>query len=318
MQAHRYSACHKLRHHWIHLSQVQAWRTTSDFQHCSFFLYYLLLDINIMLCRCLFYVLIPLSLAFLITWFKVLDRAKVELGLEHYAEPGDAKSFIKMPANALVNVGYSIIGLYWIIRTRKNEKKLGAEVFFYYLFSWMSVCYGFVQFGRIVSQSRMFAILDQWVTLPFFAWVVCWNEFVYRQSLWQPSRFLFYMRVSFFSYFLVLLHEQGFEFVLGLHILAVVIYTVRTQERLGTQLSTRYFWFAILCCAGFVFLKLGDHYLGQFSYFQRFSGHFWSKVCDIGQIHFVCKYFEGLRVIPKESKGLSDKTKKRILNEIKA
>lgn len=270
-----------------------------------------------MLYRCLFYVLIPLSLAFLITWFKVLDRAKVELGLEHYAEKGDPKSFLKMPANALVNIGYSILGMYWIIFARRSEKKLGTEVIFYYIFSWMSVCYGVVQFGRIVSQTRMFAIIDQWVTLPFFAWVVCWNEFVYRQSLWQSSRLLFYMRISFFSYFCVLLHEYGFEFVLGVHILAAVIYTIRTQGRVGTKLSMKYFCFAILCCAGFVFLKLADHYLGQFSYFQRFSGHFWSKVCDIGQVHFVCKYFQGLRVVPKESKGLSEKMKKKILNERK-
>jgi len=268
-----------------------------------------------MIAKSCFYVLIPLILTFLIIWLKLLDRAKVELGLEHYAERGDPNSFLKMPANALVNIGYTVLGIYWILRAKKHKTFLEEELFFYYIFGWMSVFYGGVQFYRIVSQTRTSAILDQWVTLPFFAWVVCWNEFVYRYLLWQESRFTFYMRLSWSSYFLVLLHDYGFETALGFHILAAAVFTIRTEYRLGTKLSAHYFYLALLCCTGFVFLKLGDHYLGRFSIFHRLSGHFWSKICDIGQVHFVFKYFESLRLVDKKHTGkvLNEKEKKKIL-----
>lgn len=265
-----------------------------------------------MIVKCFIYVFIPFLLTFFLTWLKLLDRAKVELGLEHYAEKGEPNSFLKMPANALVNIGYSLLGLYWIGRTRTRRKKFGEEVMFYYIFGWMAVFYGGVQFSRIVTQTRLWAIMDQWVTLPFFAWVVCWNEFIYCNSLWQSSRFTFYMRASLLSFFLVLLHDRGFETALGLHILAVVLFTIRTQTKMGTKMSLNYFWLALMCCTGFVFLKLGDHFLGQFSYFHRFSGHFWSKVCDIGQIHFVFRYFESLKLDNTKPKGLNEKQKKKI------
>ncbi|EDO49776.1 predicted protein, partial [Nematostella vectensis] len=247
-----------------------------------------------MLYGSLFYVLVPLCLAASITLYGVLDRAKVELGFEHYTEKADPNSMLKMPANALVNFGYLILGIYWILVTKKTQQKLKEEAFFYYVFSWLAVFYSAVQFGRIVTQTRVFAILDQWLTLPFFAWVVCWNEYVYRDYLWQSSRFMFIMRLSILSYAAALFHDQGFEFSLGLHILAAVAYSVRTQTRIGNKTSLKYFVYACVSCSGFVFLKLADHYLGQFDIFQRFSGHFWSKIADIGQIYCVLKYFQSL------------------------
>ena len=162
------------------------------------------------------FVLFPLLSAFAVVWtFRIFERAKVELGFEHYAEKADATTFLKMPANAGVNFGYTVVGLYWLWRVKKQEKKLRDQVFFYYMFSWMSVFYGFVQFGRIVTQTGLFAVIDQWFTLPFFAWIVCWNEFVYR-GYWQTDRYLFIMRISVLSYFAVLFHDLGFEAVLGL------------------------------------------------------------------------------------------------------
>lgn len=174
------------------------------------------------------YVFFPLASAFGIVWaFTIFERVDVELGLEYYAEKGDPSTFLKMPANASVNLGYLLVGLYWLWKIRKLEKKLKDQAFFYYLFSWMSVFYALVQFGRIVTQTRLFAVIDQWFTLPFFAWLVCWNEFVYRGQ-WNTGRYLFIMRISVLSYFAVLFHNQGFEAVLSLHILVALVYSLRT------------------------------------------------------------------------------------------
>lgn len=66
------------------------------------------------------------------------------------------------------------------------------------------------------------------------------------------------------------------------------------------------FAMAIMCCAGFVFLKvcaafpcitnvvqLGDHYLATHAaIFKLLSGHFWSKMCDFLQIHWVLVFFQ--------------------------
>lgn len=243
------------------------------------------------------YVLFPLLSAFAVVWtFTIFDHAVVELGFEHYAEKADPSSFLKMPANASINLGYTLVGLYWLWKTLQLKKKLRDQAFFYYMFCWMSVFYGIVQFGRIVTQTRLFAVLDQWFTLPFFAWVVCWNEFVYR-SYWQSARYLTIMRISVLSYLIVLFHDHGFEAVLGLHILAALVYSLRTQCKpgLGTKRSWISFTLAVISCAGFVCLKLADHFLAQYSLFQTFTGHFWSKVCDVAQIHFVVDFFINLQ-----------------------
>ena len=243
------------------------------------------------------FVLFPLLSAFAVVWtFRIFERAKVELGFEHYAEKADPTTFLKMPANAGVNFGYTVLGLYWLWKVQKQKKKLRDQVFFYYMFSWMSVFYGFVQFGRIVTQTHLFAVIDQWFTLPFFAWIVCWNEFVYR-GYWQTGRYLFIMRISVLSYLVVLFHDLGFEAVLGLHILAALIYSLRTQCKsgLGTSRSWISFILALTACAGFVCLKLADHFLASFSLFQTFTGHFWSKVCDVAQIHFAADFFMNLQ-----------------------
>lgn len=254
------------------------------------------------------YVLFPLLSAFVVVWsFTIFERVKVELGLEHYAEKGDPSTFLKMPANASINLGYTLLGLYWLRKVYKLQKKLGDEAFLYYMFAWMSVFYGFVQFGRIVSQTRLFAVMDQWFTLPFFAWIVCWNEFVYR-GYWQSGRYLIIMRISVLSYFVVFFHDFGFEAVLGLHILAALVYSLRTQCKsgLGTDRSWISLILALVSCVGFVCLKLADHYLAQFSLFQTFTGHFWSKVCDVGQIHFAVNFFKNL-----ETRNAKEKPHKR-------
>ncbi|XP_078370168.1 transmembrane protein 187-like [Oculina patagonica] len=257
-----------------------------------------------MLLSSFLYVLFPLLTTFAVVWFfSIFERVKVELGLEHYAEKGDPSTFLKMPANASVNLGYVLVGLYWLWKINKLQKKLKDQAFFYYMFSWMSVFYGFVQFGRIVTQTRLFAVMDQWFTLPFFAWIVCWNEFVYR-GYWKTGRYLSIMRISVFSYFAVLFHDQGFEAVLGLHILAALVYSLRTQWKpdLGTERSRHSFILALTSCVGFVCLKLADHHLAQYSMFQTYTGHFWSKVCDVAQIHFAADFFTNLCTRHKKDK----------------
>lgn len=254
-----------------------------------------------MLLSSFLYVLFPLLSAFAVVWFfTIFERVKVELGLEHYAEKGDSSTFLKMPVNALVNLGYVLVGFFWLWKIRKLQKKLKDQVFFYYMFSWMSVLYGFVQFGRIVTQTRLFAVMDQWFTLPFFAWIVCWNEFVYR-GYWKTSRYLSVMRISVFSYFAVLFHDRGFELVLGLHILAALAYSLRTQYKpgLGTKRSGLSFILALISCTGFVCLKLADHHLAEYPMFQTYTGHFWSKVCDTAQIYFAADFFKNVAYTPQ-------------------
>ena len=240
-------------------------------------------------------VAVPLATLLFIARMSVFGRVKIELGFDHYAEKADQNSLLKMPANACINAGYCLVGLYWILITKKREHKLKDQAFFYYTLSWMAVFYGPVQLARIVFQTRWFGVMDQWCTLPFFAWIACWNEFVYRAHVWQASRYLSAIRISLLSYFLVFLHDVGFEVALGLHIVTVLLYTYRTQSRLGTTKSRLYFVLALLCCTGFVLLKLCDHHLARYEMFRRFTGHFWSKVCDVAQLHFALRYFEALQ-----------------------
>ena len=69
------------------------------------------------------FVLFPLLSAFAVVWsFRIFERAKVELGFEHYAEKADPTTFLKMPANAGINFGYTVVGLYWLWRVKKQKK----------------------------------------------------------------------------------------------------------------------------------------------------------------------------------------------------
>ncbi|KAF3812439.1 hypothetical protein GH733_019575 [Mirounga leonina] len=72
------------------------------------------------------------------------------------------------------------------------------------VFAGMALVYGLVRWLRIATQ-----LLDQWLTLPIFAWLVAW-----RLSLDGC--------LSLGSYGLALLHPCGFEVALGAHIAAAV------------------------------------------------------------------------------------------------
>uniref|UniRef100_A0A8C6WUA4 Transmembrane protein 187 n=1 Tax=Neogobius melanostomus TaxID=47308 RepID=A0A8C6WUA4_9GOBI len=83
-----------------------------------------------------------------------------------------------------------------------------------------------------------------------------------------------------------LMLELGFEAALCCHVLFAVYKGVQVQLRLGNHRTFRYLILAVLSCAGFVVLKLLDHWLAQFWVSRRVTGHFWSKVCDVLQFHY--------------------------------
>jgi hypothetical protein len=244
----------------------------------------------------------------------VFRDVSTDLDLNHYAErAGWAGAYlpacIPLPANTFVNIGYVVIGLLWIIRIHRVNQglepwnkvnKATADVCYnFYVFAWMSVIYGPVQCFRIITRSHSSAVLDQWYTLPIFAWVAVWSIDI----CWPVSckmrwtfRTMTIMLVSVLLYLLALLHTLGFEIALAIHIPVVVALSwrvhmiseaVSSQERIDAYIK------ALLCCAGFVLLKLADHLLASQlpSLFTVFSGHFWSKVADFMQIHYVCKFF---------------------------
>jgi len=95
---------------------------------------------------------------------------------------------------------------------------------------------------------------------------------------------------QFASYFLMLLHTYGFEFSLIFHIIFAIISSLHILTT-----SFRIVWLsftsAVLCCFGFVFLKVYDHEFTCSIFSWTLSGHFWSKLCDALQIHFVAEFF---------------------------
>lgn len=221
--------------------------------------------------------------------------AYAEVGFHQYAEIDDPTTILKMPFNAIINFGYVLVGIYWLKET-KNLPLNGDGRYYLDVFSMMSIAYGPVQFLRIVTQHRLFAILDQWFTLPIFAWASLIGNFSLNQQR-QPALESFVLLASVSSYGLALICQFGFEAALGLHILFAVLIGITCQLKAGTQSSSKYLVFAVLSCFGFVFLKINDHQLGRSHWiFKRLSGHFLSKICDILQINFVVKFFIELLV----------------------
>ncbi|XP_004695244.1 PREDICTED: transmembrane protein 187 [Condylura cristata] len=223
--------------------------------------------------------------------------AFVQVGYEHYAEAPVAglPGCLAMPFNSLVNLAYVLLGLHWL-RRRAGGPRLR------YLkdaFASMALLYGPVQWLRISTQARPAALLDQWVTLPIFAWPVVWG--LYLDWGWRPRLFLAVEGLALSSYGLALLHPCGFEVALGAHIAAALGQALRAHRRHGSASSGTYLALAMLCCLGFVGLKLYDHELAQWYLFRRLTGHFWSKVCDVLQFHFAFLFLMSLNPPPNPS-----------------
>lgn len=231
------------------------------------------------------------------------QRASVQLGYEHYAEAPVAglPACLAMPFNSLVNAAYTLLGLYWLRRDAGAPAGSGHGHrrrlrYLKDVFAAMALLYGPVQWLRVATQARPAALLDQWVTLPIFAWPVVWC--LYLDWGWRPGWFLAVEGLALASYGLALLHPCGFEVALGAHIAAAVGQALRARGRHGTASSGAYLALAMLSCLGFVGLKLYDHELARWPVFQRLTGHFWSKVCDVLQFHFAFLFLTSLSSRP--------------------
>lgn len=231
----------------------------------------------------------------------LFDDVKVDLSYEHYAEQtvGSLPCFLAMPFNSVVNAGYVLVGLRWLFRDADREER-PEERYRREVFALMALMYAPVQWTRLALLKRAPAVLDQWFTLPIFAWVPVWISYVTDRSSRRFALVLELCSVS--SYGLALLFDHGFEAALGLHVLVAVYSALQAQRRLGDQRTFGYLVRAVLSCAGFVVLKLLDHWLAQFWLFQRLTGHFWSKVCDVLQFHYSFCFLTTLTQIKHKEK----------------
>lgn len=236
----------------------------------------------------LLHVSAPLVLCVALVNSGVFDEVEVDVSYEHYAEQrvDHLPGFLAMPCNCLVNVVYICMGLYWLLWYR-GVKETEQSRYMREVFAFMAVFYAPVQWTRLAVLRRAPAVLDQWLTLPIFAWVPAWILFIERgPAKWRASQAAALELLSILSYGLALAHERGFELALACHVALAAYKGVRLQLEHGDGRTRRYLLLAVLSCAGFVVLKLLDHWLARYRLFQRFTGHFWSKVCDVLQFHF--------------------------------
>lgn len=243
--------------------------------------------------RALLHVSIPLATCVALATTSLFDGVQVDLSYEHYAERrvDYLPAFLAMPCNCLVNLAYVITGLYWL-RWRGDVTDTERSRYMRQVFALMALCYAPVQWTRLALLRRAPAVLDQWFTLPLFAWIPVWVDFIGRApAKWRAAALEL---VSVLSYGLALVHERGFEAALGCHIALAIYKGVRAQREHGDGGTRRYLLLALASCAGFVVLKLLDHWLARHWLFQRFTGHFWSKVCDALQIHYSLRFLTTL------------------------
>lgn len=215
----------------------------------------------------------------------MFETVDVPAGPAAYAEAFASDTLLKMPANALVNVGYLLVGGYWLYRATRPPISERADRGYFVAFAALAILYGPVQFVRIVTQDRMAGIADQWLTLPFFALAIAWNlRLQARAAVAVPL-----VAASCASYLFAVVHPRGFEIALAIHIAAVIATSVPTLRMAGRP-GIAPFVLAIICCAMFVGLKKADFALAELG-MVRFTGHFWSKVADFLQIHFAAAFF---------------------------
>ncbi|XP_023253010.1 transmembrane protein 187 [Seriola lalandi dorsalis] len=252
----------------------------------------------------LLHVSLPVALCVALANTSLFDEVEVDLSYEHYAERRveSLPVFLAMPCNCLVNLAYVYVGLSWLLWDR-GDKETAQSRYMRQVFAFMALFYAPVQWTRLAVLRRAPAVLDQWFTLPIFAWVPVWIGFIDRgPARWRASHAAAFELCSLLSYGLALVHERGFEVALGCHVVIAVYKGVRLQLEQGDGHTRRYLLLAMLSCAGFVALKLLDHWLARYRLFQRLTGHFWSKVCDVLQFHF-CFWF--LTALTQRAQGES-------------
>lgn len=234
----------------------------------------------------------------------------VEMGFEHYAEKQSsfaAKYFpsLRMPLNTFVNVGYVVVGIYWLLKIYSLQTVLQPkEQYCFRVFAWMSTVYGSVQCLRIYTQLRFFALLDQWLTLPIFAWFYIIGHVI--KYKWNAKLFIAIIAASSCSYFLSNFFFRGFEVALSIHIICDVAIALSLYKQYHSPRVTMLFFLTLFACGGFVVLKLADFELLKYGdIFAFVSGHFLSKICDILQIHWTFDFF--LAIIFQRNKRLKQK-----------
>ncbi|XP_068964531.1 transmembrane protein 187 [Petaurus breviceps papuanus] len=218
----------------------------------------------------------------------LFDNVFTEVGYEYYAEVPiqSFPTFLAMPFNSVVNLGYLLLGCYWLLKNKKvtgNDEDVRQASYLKDVFASMALLYGLVQWVRIWTQTHYSAVLDQWFTLPIFAWSVVWGCYV--EDGWQPWLFLCIECISLASYGLTLFFHSGYDITLAFHILASLWSAIHIHGEYGDFVSATYIIFALIFCMGFIILKLADHWLAQWCFFKELTGHFWSKICDIMQFH---------------------------------
>ncbi len=229
-----------------------------------------------------------------VTFSGVYDNVLTENGPDHYAEKygwlGLFPGIIPMPLNTLINLAYTVVGLVWLYRINKAKHLSASTIYVISVFNWMAVLYSFIQLARLVTQTHHWAVMDQWYTLPFFAWTLvmaCTLQYGSSRKLE-----IFVIFISLASYSLSLVNDIGFELALGCHILLAVLSGLISHSRFYNDKVTYYMAMSFLSCAGFVVLKLLDHELPKWHWiFTIVSGHFLSKMCDFMQIYYVNGFF---------------------------
>ena len=247
------------------------------------------------------------------------DNIHTENGLDYYAEKPHPKlkeilPTLKMPMNTLVNMGYLNVGLIIIAHVQKllmNKKLSNSDAAMFFIFGWSSFLYGHVQFWRIILQEHREAVMDQWITLPIFAWTVAWVVHIF----WRCSvlRNTMIIALSTGSYCATLSSRYGFEFVLGVHIILALLFGTCLYYYTTSRKARRAFWISALMCCGFVSLKLLDLELPKYhSVFTTISGHFLSKICDFVQIYYVAQFFMHVNLAANKRSVKTKATKPKI------
>ena len=233
----------------------------------------------------------------------LLARLHLHLGPAAYAEPFAPHTLLKMPANALVNLAYLLVAagwLAWALRRPDDDPRRPVRARFMGL-ALLAGIYAPIQFWRITTQQPLAAMVDQWVTLPFFGAFCAWALELLRPAPRPGRRFAAILAGSTGSYALAFAMPHGFVLALAVHItaaLALGIALVRRTPSLALPFAA-----ALLCCVGFVALKEADFALATCAPFRRLTGHFWSKLCDAGQLHFALLLFARARAGHEDDRG---------------
>lgn len=218
-----------------------------------------------------------------------------------------------MPANAVMNILYPMVALFWFFRLRRWHGPR-HDFYLWSLFTLMVGVYGPIQFFRIVNDRDArwaLAIADGWMTPVFFSIPVAWGTVALQRHYhillkWKTAISLAIIGASTCSY-LFSCYAMGFEIALFFHIVAGVYVgfklcdIVKWNRRVTLQL-----FLALVSCTAFVFLKIYDHQVPLLHVgYGSLSGHFYSKFGDVGQMHFSLAFaYEYLHANPDHNPQL--------------